>query len=74
MVRNVGKSDAGIRWFLAVVFFATSIAFNSSLTVSLIAALFGLIMVATALTRTCPMYSILRISTAKGGPSIPPAQ
>lgn len=63
MKANVGSSDARIRLGLAVVFFALAVVFNPLPFVALGAALVALVMAGTALTRSCPLYSVLGIDT-----------
>lgn len=52
-----------IRGFLAVVFFAASLYFNALAWVSLVTALLALVMIATALTRKCPLYTVAGVNT-----------
>jgi hypothetical protein len=61
MYANVGATDARVRWALAAVLFAVAIAFNASPVITLVAALAALVMAGTALTRSCPLYRLLRI-------------
>lgn len=65
MKANVGSTDAVIRWALAAVFFALAVVFNQIPLVALISALVALVMAGTALTRSCPLYSLLGVNTSK---------
>lgn len=65
MKANVGSRDAVIRWMLAVVFFALAVVFNASPVIALVSALLALVMAGTALTRSCPLYSLLGIDTCR---------
>lgn len=67
MKANVGSLDATIRWTFAVVFFGMAIAFNSAPAIALVTALLALVMAGTALTKVCPLYTALGISTAGHG-------
>jgi hypothetical protein len=69
--RNVGRIDAAIRWSLAVVFFGASLVLNGIPVVALAAAVLALVMVATALTGSCPLYRLLGISTCPRNPATP---
>lgn len=62
---NVGPVDAAIRWVLAAVFFAAALIWNDIPLVALLAALVALAMAGTALTRICPLYRVLGVSTCK---------
>ncbi len=68
MQTNVGAVDAWIRGALAVAFLIVAAVSTGRLAVSLIAALLALLLAATALTRSCPLYTLLRIGT-KAQPS-----
>jgi hypothetical protein len=63
MKPNVGRVDAVLRWIVAMAAFTCSVAFNDRPVPSLGFALLGLIMAATALTRTCPLYDAVGINT-----------
>jgi hypothetical protein len=65
MNANVGKWDAWVRGGLAVVCLVAAGMFVDSLLVSLLAALCGVILAATALTHNCPFYSFFRIDTRR---------
>lgn len=63
MTTNVGSTDAIVRWIFAAVFFAAAVVFNAIPVVTLMAAVLGLVMAGTALTRSCPLYTILGLNT-----------
>ncbi|GBD31809.1 MAG: hypothetical protein KatS3mg081_1559 [Gemmatimonadales bacterium] len=62
---NVGSADALVRWILAAAFFVAAIVWNHIPLVALLAALIALVMAGTALTRVCPIYRLLGVSTCK---------
>lgn len=63
MGANVGRIDAWIRGALSIVFLVLAAVFSAQPLVSLVAALLALLLAATALTRSCPLYTILGMST-----------
>lgn len=63
MENNVGTLDALIRGGLAIVFLALAAALNHRPFVSLVSAFVALVLAGTALTRWCPLYRQLGIST-----------
>ena len=63
MERNVGKLDAGLRWLLAAFFFTLSLVANHNQAVALLAAVAAVVMVATTLTRMCPLYWLFGFNT-----------
>ncbi len=65
MQRNVGRADAWIRGGLAVLLFGMAAILNHLSLVSLAAALAALILVGTALTRSCPLYRVLGIDSQR---------
>lgn len=65
MKANVGSLDATIRWTFAIVFFGMAIAFNSAPAIALVTALLALVMAGTALTKVCPLYTVLGLDTAR---------
>ena len=69
MKANVGSTDAVVRWIVAIAAFTLSIIFNASPLPSLGFALVGLVMAATALTRSCPIYRLLGLSTCPRQPA-----
>jgi len=60
---NVGRIDAWIRGTLSVVFLVLAAVFSALPVLSLVAALFALLFGATALTHSCPLYSVLGLDT-----------
>lgn len=60
---NVGRTDAWIRGMLAIACLVMAAVFNRTLLVSLIAVLFAILCGGTALTHSCPMYTLLGLST-----------
>lgn len=65
MQQNVGRLDAWIRGVLAVVSLVVAVIFNHIPLLSLAAAALALVMVGTALTRSCPLYRMLDVGTAR---------
>lgn len=63
MYKNVGRLDACIRGGLAIALFVVAIVFNRSPVISLAAALLALILMGTALTKSCPLYRILHFDS-----------
>jgi hypothetical protein len=63
MQANVGRIDAWIRGALSVVFLILAAVFSAQPVVSLVAALVALVFAATALTHSCPLYSLLKFDT-----------
>jgi len=64
MNANIGAVDAGVRWVLAAACFGVAIVWNASPVLALLGALLALLLAGTALTHACPLYRLLRISTA----------
>ncbi len=73
MELNMGKADATVRWLLAVLLVALSVFINDRPALSLVAAAFALVLIATALTHKCPLYSVLGIHTGAEQPRAPRA-
>jgi hypothetical protein len=69
---NVGRIDAGIRWFLAAALFGFSLVLNESPAFALLAAVAAVVMVGTAVTRSCPLYQLLGIRTCPRSPTATP--
>lgn len=63
--RNVGSADAVVRWILAALFYVAALVWNHIPWLALLSALLALVMAGTALTRVCPVYRLLGISTCK---------
>ncbi len=62
---NVGSADAVVRWILAALFYIAALVWNHIPWLALLSALLALVMAATALTRVCPIYRLLGLSTCK---------
>lgn len=71
MKSNVGNTDAVIRGIIAIAGFALAVIFNSSPIPSLVFAFIGLVMAGTALTRSCPLYTLLGFDTGHRRPVAP---
>ncbi len=63
---NIGKFDAFVRWLLAAGFAALSVLTRETALLSLTLAVFALVIAATALTRTCPIYMLLGVRVGYG--------
>lgn len=66
MVPNVGKADGGIRLVVGVALFILAALLAPAPLVSLLAALAGVVLIGTALTRRCPLYALLGLDTCPG--------
>ena len=64
---NVGSVDAAVRASLAVLFLIAAAILNSLPVTSLFLAIVALALFGTALTRTCPLYRLLGVSTSRKG-------
>ena len=64
MVVNVGLADAWLRGAAAVVAIVVAAVVNHLPILSLGFAVLGLLLMGTALTRFCPLYNALGLSTA----------
>jgi len=73
MKHNVGILDGAVRWVLAAAFLAASLTLPGRSVLALLAAVAGLVMIATALQRTCPLYSLLGINTCPRDPARRPS-
>ncbi|MGD8727406.1 MAG: DUF2892 domain-containing protein [Gemmatimonadales bacterium] len=62
MRANVGRIDGWIRGGLSLVFLVMAAVFSTPV-LSLAAALFAVVFAATALTHSCPLYSLLGFDT-----------
>jgi len=62
--RNVGWRDAGVRGFIGGVLLLNSSALQDRPLLALAVGFIGLIFVGTALFRTCPVYTLLRINSS----------
>jgi hypothetical protein len=63
MQPNIGRMDAWIRGACAVVLLIVATVFNEQVVISLVAAVFALLFAATALTHSCPLYTLLHLDT-----------
>jgi uncharacterized membrane protein YczE len=63
MQGNVGRKDAWVRATMAVVFLVIAALFNHIVVLSLGAALLAILCGGTALTHTCPLYTLFGIDT-----------
>lgn len=63
--RNVGWGDAGVRWMMGLVLLVTSAFLQDRPLVALGIGFIGLIFIGTALFRTCPLYTLLRLNTCR---------
>lgn len=65
MSRNVGPKDAFTRGVLAVLLAALGVFAAIPGYLSFAAILLGIVLMATALTRECPLYRLLHIATLR---------
>lgn len=63
-MKNVGSIDAAIRVTAGIAFLGLAAAFNARPFLAIAAALVGLLLIGTGLTRFCPLYTFLGVSTA----------
>ena len=63
--RNVGWRDAGIRAFVGLALLIVSANFQARPLVALGIGFMALIFLGTALFGVCPLYTLLRINTAR---------
>lgn len=63
MKQNVGKTDMIVRLVFAAVLLLCYFIFNIKDLTGIIVILLAIILVVTALTRTCPLYYIFRTDT-----------
>lgn len=66
MTRNVGSKDALARGVVAVLLAALGVFTQIPGYLSFAAILLGIMLMATALTRECPLYRALHIATLRG--------
>jgi hypothetical protein len=62
--RNVGWRDAGVRGFISAVLLLNAAALQDRPLLALAVGFVGLIFLGTALFRTCPVYTLLRINSS----------
>jgi hypothetical protein len=65
MNQNVGLLDRIIRVIVAISLFYIGITFNINSLIRIIIALFGGVLIVTAVLGNCPLYSLLGIRTKK---------
>lgn len=65
MPENVGLVDAITRGLLGTVALVAAALLNRLPVASLLLAIVALVLFGTALTRTCPLYRLLRMSTCR---------
>jgi hypothetical protein len=61
--RNVGGVDAAVRALLGIVLLAAAAIFNQRPFLALGAGFLALVFLGTALTRVCPLYLLVEMST-----------
>jgi hypothetical protein len=74
MRKNVGTSDARVRAVLAAVLVLVGVSAQTSGLLSFAAVLGGLILMATALTRECPLYRAFHKGTERPSAAPPPSR
>ena len=60
---NVGRTDAVVRFALAVTLLLAAAVFNAHALLALAAAMVAVVLAATALTKRCPLYTLLGTRT-----------
>ncbi|MCT8161886.1 DUF2892 domain-containing protein [Pseudoruegeria sp. SHC-113] len=65
MTKNMGTIDRALRAVLGLVLLAVAIFGGLSAALALLAALVGVVMLATASFSLCPLYSMLGLKTCK---------
>ena len=68
METNVSKTDAAVRWIIAIVLFSIAFVFNAHGVWSFLAVVGGLLMAGTALTRRCMFYSLIEMAMRRRRP------
>ena len=68
MTTNVGIFDARLRLVVAAILFVLALALTDVLPsgATFVGALVALLLLATGLTRVCPLYSLLHLNTSSG--------
>jgi hypothetical protein len=64
--RNVGNVDAAVRALFGIVLLAAAAIFNQRPFLALGAAFLALVFLGTAVTRVCPLYVLVGMSTRDG--------
>jgi hypothetical protein len=62
---NIGTLDAGLRAFLGAMLLGVSAAYNDRPLLAVGAGFLALVLLGTALFRTCPLYTLLGINTCR---------
>ena len=65
MTTNVGNADRIARLALGIVLFILPFAAGLGTLLTVLSILVGLVMVGTAATRSCPIYSVLGLKTCR---------
>ena len=68
METNVSKTDAAVRWIIAIVLFSIAFVFNAYGVWSFLAVVGALLMAGTALTRRCMFYSLIAFAMRRRRP------
>jgi len=67
MKKTVGSADTAIRIILGLILLIIAFAVSVGHALKVILIVVGVIAILTAVTGLCPLYSVLGISTRKGG-------
>jgi hypothetical protein len=62
---NVGRSDAALRWVVALLLLLLSASLQDRPLVALAVGFLGVSVLSTALFRICPLYTLFGISTCR---------
>lgn len=65
--KNVSRADAAIRILLGTLGVAVSLWWIDTIAIALPVAIAAVVLFATAITRECPLYSLLAIDTDHAG-------
>lgn len=68
MTKNVGSADKIIRTLLAIVLGLLIFTGNVTGTFAIILGILAVILLGTSLVSFCPLYTIVKVSTAKDAP------
>ena len=63
MDHNVGTFDAAMRWICAAFLLGASFAYSDHLIISLSLAVLVVLLVGTAVTGKCPLYTLIKVNT-----------
>jgi len=64
-MKNVGKTDAYIRYLLAAVLVVVGVVLGASSTLAIMLYVVAVVLVVTAAVNVCPIYVLLGIKTNK---------